>query len=244
MEIKNAPEVDLTGGQGPRAVSVSRNRFSPKAEQNDDPNWYAIAINGVAVGLTVEGNECTSELIDRTSQASGGQNWRISENYELFSSPISQSEVISNRVRVVTRHGYVRVSADTTPTNLDFGNGAHCWNAVDGLVPASAFKIRARVFARDDTNADDIASYEFIGHFRVSTSTGLDQKGTTQPIITAIEDDTSWNAQFAVTDNSGTFGTGDVNTTTDTITDTAHGLSDNDKIYFVGSDLPAPLVQF
>lgn len=235
------PDFDLTEGQQPRGITISTNRFSSNVAQNSDKDWYPIAINNGASGVTITNNEVKGSLIDYNSQAPGsGENWTVSDNFVLGEVPNSQTNLISNGCRTIRRIGYASTT-DETVTNMDFGNGAPLF-PIGYANPGSAYSIRAHVVGmKDSTGSRESAAYDLFALFEDDDpGSGLSQNGTTQK--TVIETTVGWNSDLTIENGANqTFTTA---FGTDIITSVAHGLSDGDAIYVItdSSDLPVPLV--
>lgn len=235
------PEFDLTGGVQPRGITIIGNRFEPVVAQNEDRDWYPIAISNSASAVTITGNLVEGTLIDYNVQPIGdGENWNISDNYVLGEVPNSQTNLIGNGCRTVRRIGSIS-TIDETVTDMDFGGGAPLF-PIGYANRGSAYSIRAHVIGmKNSAGSRESAAYDLFALFEDDDpGAALSQNGSTTKV--EIETTVGWNADFIVFNGANLDFTTDFST--DTITSNSHGLSDGDAIYVISSgfDLPVPLV--
>lgn len=241
-------DIDTRVGQQPRGVTIGPgNYFSPTAAQNNDPNWYPIAVNGNGDNVTVFGNLSQGRLLHvagggfpTTSTAS---NWNFYGNHSLYEQPNGEQNYLGPGVMIVRRLGYEETSGTTTEELLF--DGSSVYSAAFANTGAS-YSVNAWVTAVQNTRNDQ-AKFGVAALFEHDSTGVFSQVGSDQALHTTIlsAGATNWTATLDPVTTNVTFVSGDVNTGTEVITATGHALADNDIIHFTTSaaDLPLPLLE-
>lgn len=239
----DGPDIDMVNGVAPRGITIESNSFQPDSgieDQQNNPNWRAVKISPAADSVVVKGNVVTlssTQVIDPNTQNKNGACWEIGPNHSTRTVPVnSLVERLNFGSRTVERKGRVEITGIGT-FSVNFGEGAAAWYVGDGTRNKS-FTLSLVVTAHNNSIFARLSTWRFKVILRHDDANGLAVLGT--PVKEVDNNDgASWDANVVAISLSGAAVFSGI-----TITSTAHGLVDGQRVHLTTTDtLPSPGVE-